>query len=66
MDDDECKAFEAISGFEKIILVRHCDDQGKVQCMEVPPLESYLPILYRIADGLRQMGFALDHYCRIA
>lgn len=49
MDDAECKAFEAIPGFEKIILVRRCDDQGKVQGMDVPPLEDYLPMLYRTA-----------------
>lgn len=49
MDDAECKAFEAIPDFEKIILVRRCDDQGKVRGMDVPPLEDYLPMLYRVA-----------------
>jgi predicted HD phosphohydrolase len=49
MDDAECTAFEAIPGFEKIILVRRCDDQGKVRGMDVPPLEDYLPMLYRTA-----------------
>ena len=49
MDDAECKAFEAIPDFEKIILVRRCDDQGKVRGMDVPPLEDYLPMLYQVA-----------------
>lgn len=49
MDDDECKAFKRIPGFERIVMVRRCDDQGKVTGMDVPPLEHYLPMLYRVA-----------------
>ena len=49
MDEAECSAFERIPGFERIVLVRRCDDQGKVTGMDVPPLEHYLPRLYRVA-----------------
>ncbi|MGC6484052.1 MAG: HD domain-containing protein [Candidatus Puniceispirillales bacterium] len=49
MDADERQAFEAIPGVDKILLVRRCDDQGKVPGMDVPPLEDYLPMLYRTA-----------------
>ena len=46
---EECKSFESIQGFDRIVLVRRCDDQGKVSGMMVPPLEHYLPMLYRVA-----------------
>jgi len=49
MDDAECKAFETIPGVERIVLVRRCDDQGKITGMDVPPLETYIPMMYRVA-----------------
>ena len=49
MDDAECKAFEEIPGFERIVMVRRCDDQGKISGMDVPPFESYLPMMHRVA-----------------
>jgi len=49
MRGDECKSFESIPGFDRIVLVRRCDDQGKVSGLAVPALEHYLPMLYRVA-----------------
>ena len=49
MDDAECKAFEEIPSFERIVMVRRCDDQGKISGMDVPPFESYLPMMHRVA-----------------
>ena len=49
MRGDECESFESIPGFDRIVLVRRCDDQGKVSDLAVPPLDHYLPMLYHVA-----------------
>ena len=48
MSAEECKTFASQPHLEQILLVRRCDDQGKVAGLPVPPLENYLPMMRRV------------------
>jgi len=55
MTTEECDAFASHPHLEEILLVRRCDDQGKIAGLEVPPLEHYLPMMRRVlASGYQQ------------
>ena len=51
MSADERAAFETNPHLEQILLVRRCDDRGKVPGLAVPPLEHYLPMMRRVLEG---------------
>lgn len=48
MDAQECQDFANHPHLEQILLVRRCDDQGKIAGLSVPPLEHYLPMMRRV------------------
>ena len=51
MNADERAAFEENPYLDQILLVRRCDDKGKVAGLEVPPLDHYLPMMRRVLQG---------------
>lgn len=51
MSASEQAAFEDNPYLDKILLVRRCDDKGKVPGLAVPPLEHYLPMMRRVLDA---------------
>ena len=51
MSAGEQAAFEKNPYLDKILLVRRCDDKGKVSGLEVPPLYHYLPMMRRVLEG---------------
>ena len=51
MSADERAAFETNPHLEQILLVRSCDDRGKVPGLAVPPLDHYLPMMRRVLQG---------------
>jgi len=51
MSADERAAFEENPYLEQILLVRRCDDKGKVPGLAVPPLAHYLPMMRRVLAG---------------
>ena len=51
MNADERAAFEENLYLDQILLVRRCDDKGKVAGLEVPPLDHYLPMMRRVLQG---------------
>ena len=48
-DADEVASFESNPGFRDAVLLRTWDDRGKVEGLEVPPLEHHRPLLERLA-----------------
>lgn len=53
MNAEECEAFASHPHLEEILLVRRCDDQGKIAGLAVPPLEHYLPMMRRVLKSGR-------------
>ena len=51
MNADERAAFEENPYLDQILLVRRCDDKGKVAGLEVPSLDHYLPMMRRVLQG---------------
>ena len=51
MNADERATFEENPYLDQILLVRRCDDKGKVAGLEVPPLDHYLPMMRRVLQG---------------
>ena len=51
MNANERAAFEENPYLDQILLVRRCDDKGKVTGLEVPPLDHYLPMMRRVLQG---------------
>ncbi len=51
MNADERAAFEENPYLDQILLVRRCDDKGKVPGLDVPPLDHYLPMMRRVLQG---------------
>jgi phosphonate degradation associated HDIG domain protein len=52
MTPDEAAAFERLPGFGDAVALRGWDDGGKVDGLEVPPLDDYRALLERVAgDG---------------
>jgi 2-amino-1-hydroxyethylphosphonate dioxygenase (glycine-forming) len=45
MSDIEAHTFEQDPLFEEMLLLRSCDEQAKVPDLEVPNLDSYIPLL---------------------
>lgn len=49
MSDSEQEEFAASTAhLDQILLVRRCDDRGKVPGLKVAPLETYLPMMRRV------------------
>lgn len=46
---DEVAAFEQLPGHADAVVLRGWDDGGKIDGIEVPPFESYRPLLERLA-----------------
>lgn len=51
MTPAEATAFEADPDFHAAIALRRADDAGKVVGLPVPPLDSWRPLVERVADG---------------
>ncbi|MFB7508738.1 HD domain-containing protein [Streptomyces broussonetiae] len=51
MAPDEVEAFEADPDFEAAVALRRADDAGKVVGLRVAPLESWRPVVERVAAG---------------
>ena len=51
LDPERVAAFEALDGFEAAVALRRWDDGGKVEDLAVPPLDTYVPMLERLAPG---------------
>ena len=52
-DAAEVASFESNPGFRDAVLLRTWDDRGKVEGLEVPPLEHHRPLLERLAARSR-------------
>jgi len=50
MDDEEMKEFEKNPNLDKIIQVRHLDDAGKRNDMEIPDFWHFAPLVQRVVD----------------
>ena len=51
MTADEVVSFEAEPGYRNALLVRRCDDRGKVAGLTTRPLEDYRGLLQALAAG---------------
>ena len=51
MSKAEQAAFEENPHLDQILLVRRCDDKGKVPGLAVPPLAHYLPMMRRVLEA---------------
>ena len=51
MDAAEVAAFEANPGWEDAVALRRWDDQAKVPDLDVPPAESYRPLLESVRSS---------------
>ncbi|MEC8128019.1 MAG: HD domain-containing protein [Pseudomonadota bacterium] len=53
MSKAEQASFEENPHLDQILLVRRCDDKGKVPGLDVPPLDHYLPMMRRVLESCR-------------
>jgi phosphonate degradation associated HDIG domain protein len=51
LDRQQVTAFEAVDGFDGAVALRRWDDAGKVEDLAVPQLDTYRPLLERLARG---------------
>ena len=49
MSEAEVAAFRRLPFFEEAVALRRWDDTGKVKGMEIPAVETYRPLLVRLA-----------------
>ena len=63
MSAAEIARFERERYYEEAVRIRHWDDQGKVAGLLTPQLESYRPLLERIANGGANLYRGRDAHC---